>query len=219
MNGVHDMGGMHGHGPINPEKDEPVFHEPWEARMLGIRRAGAFSPGFNIDRWRHIRELIPPHLYLSRSYYDHWHMTYVVALLQSGMTTREEIKSGHAAPGGAKRTDAARADQVWQSQKSLDIFTRSVDTPPMFGIGQQVRTRNINPTGHTRLPRYARGKVGIVQIHHGGHVFPDTNAHMLGEAPQHLYTVAFSARELWGPDASVRDEISADLWESYLDPV
>ena len=104
------------------------------------------------------------------------------------------------------------------SQKTQGIFTREVATPPQFAIGQRVRARNINPTGHTRLPRYVRGKVGVVQIHHGGHVFPDTNAHQQGEAPQHLYTVVFSARELWGPDASARDEICADLWESYLDP-
>src|SRR5215813_11644935 len=169
MNGVHDMGGMHGHGPINPEKDEPLWHAPWEARMLGIRRSGTFPPGFNIDRWRHVRELIPPHLYLSRSYYDHWYMSYVVALLQSGMVTREEIKSGRAAPGGTKRNDAQRAEQVWPSQKSQDIFTRPVDTAPVFAIGQRVRARNINPTGHTRVPRYVRNKVGVVRLHHGGY--------------------------------------------------
>ena len=107
---------------------------------------------------------------------------------------------------------------MWTSQKTQGIFTRTVETPPLFATGQRVRARNINPTGHTRLPRYVRGKVGVVQIHHGGHVFPDTNAHLQGEAPQHLYTVAFSMRELWGPEASARDEICVDLWESYLDP-
>jgi nitrile hydratase len=218
MNGVHDMGGMHGHGPINPETDEPVFHAPWEARVLGMRRGGTFPPGFNIDRWRHVRELIPPHLYLSRSYYDHWYMSYVAALLQSGMATREEIKSGHAAPGTAKRNDAMRPDQVSKTQKTAGVFARPIEASPAFAIGQRVRARNINPSGHTRVPRYVRGKVGIVQLHHGGHVLPDSNAHLEGEAPQHLYTVAFSARDLWGPDASARDEICADLWESYLEP-
>ena len=218
MNGVHDMGGMHGHGPIDAEKNEPVFHAPWEARMLGLRRSATFPPGFNIDRWRHVRELIPPHLYLSRSYYDRWYMSYVAALLHSGMATREEIKSGHAAPGTAKRNDAMRPDQVWKTQKTAGVFTREVETSPLFAIGQRVRARNINPTGHTRLPRYIRGKVGIVQLHHGGHVLPDTNAHLRGEAPQHLYTVAFTMRELWGPAVSARDETCADLWESYLEP-
>jgi nitrile hydratase len=218
MNGVHDMGGMHGHGPIHPEEDEPVFHAPWEARMLGMRRSGTFPPGFNIDRWRHVRELIPPHLYLSRSYYDHWYMSYVAALLQSGMATREEIKSGHAAPGTAKRNDAMRPEQVGKTQKTAGVFTRPIEASPAFAVGQRVRARNINAVGHTRVPRYVRGKVGIVQLHHGGHVLPDSNAHLQGEAPQHLYTVAFAARELWGPDASSGDEICADLWESYLEP-
>jgi nitrile hydratase len=218
MNGIHDMGGTHGHGPIHREKDEPVFHAPWEARMLGMRRAGTFPPGSNIDRWRHVRELIPPHLYLERSYYDHWYMSYVAALLHSGMATREEIKSGHAAPGTAKRNDAMRPEQVWKTLKTAGVFNRPIEAPPAFAIGQRVRARNINPAGHTRLPRYLRGKVGLVQLHHGGHVLPDSNAHLQGEAPQHLYTVAFAARELWGPDASSRDEICADLWESYLEP-
>jgi nitrile hydratase subunit beta len=218
MNGVHDMGGMHGHGPIEHEKDEPVFHAPWEARMLGMRRGGTFPSGFNIDRWRHVRELIPPHLYLSRSYYDHWYMAYVATLLQSGMATREEIKSGHAASGTAKRNDAMPPDQTWKAQKTGGIFARQVETPPRFAIGQCVRARNINPSGHTRVPRYVRGKVGVVQLHHGGHILPDTNAHLQGEAPQHLYTVVFSMRELWGPEASACDEACADLWESYLEP-
>jgi len=218
MNGIHDMGGMHGLGPIEHEKDEPVFHAPWEGRMFGMRRGGTFPPGYNIDRWRHIRELIPPHLYLSRSYYDHWYMAYVAALLHSGMATREEIRSGHAAPGTAKRNDAMRPDQIERAQKTGGRFAREVTTTPIFAIGQRVRARNINPTGHVRLPRYARGKVGIVQLHHGGHVLPDSNAHLLGEAPQHLYSVAFTMRELWGPDASAHDETCADLWESYLEP-
>jgi nitrile hydratase len=218
MNGIHDMGGMHGHGLIEHEADEPLWHAPWEARMLGITRAMTFPEGFNIDRFRHLRELMPPHLYLSRSYYDHWYAVCVAALLDGGLATRDEIKSGHAAAGSAKRNDATRADQVWHSQKSQGIFTRKLEAPPLFAIGQRVRARNINPAGHTRLPRYARGKMGMVQLHHGGHVFPDTNAHRQGEAPQHLYTVAFSMRELWGAGASARDEACLDLWETYLEP-
>jgi nitrile hydratase len=186
--------------------------------MLGIRRGATFPSEVNIDRWRHIRELIPPHLYLSRSYYDHWYMSYVAALLQSGWATAEEIKSGHAGSGTAKRNDAMRPDQAWESQKTRGVFTRAVETPPLFAMGQRVRARNINPSGHTRLPRYVRGRVGIVGRHHGGHVLPDSNAHGKGEAPEHLYTVAFSMQELWGAEASPHDEICADLWESYLEP-
>lgn len=218
MNGIHDLGGMHGHGPIAPEKDEPVFHAQWEARMLGITRAMTYPKGFNIDRFRHLRELMPPHLYLTRSYYDHWYAVCVAALLDGGLASREEIESGRAAAGSARRSDALRAGQVWASQKSQGVFSRPLETTPLFAVGQRVRARNIHPAGHTRLPRYARGKVGVVQLHHGGHVFPDTNAHLLGEAPQHLYTVAFPLRELWGPEAAERDEVCVDLWESYLEP-
>src|SRR5690242_18537449 len=99
MNGIHDMGGMHGMGPIDHEQDEPVFHARWEARMLGMRRSATLPPELNIDRWRHLRELIPPYLYLSRSYYDHWYMTVVAALLQAGWVTEDEVKSGHATAG------------------------------------------------------------------------------------------------------------------------
>lgn len=218
MNGIHDLGGMHGMGPIAPEKDEPLWHAPWEARMFGMRRGGMLPPGYNIDRWRHMRELIPPHLYLSRSYYDHWCMSFMAALLDGGWATAEELKSGHTAPGTAKRNDAMRPDQVWNVQKTGGKFARPIDTQPRFSIGQKVRACNINPTGHTRLPRYVRGKVGIVQLHHGGHVLPDSNAHKAGETPEHLYTVAFAFREVWGPDASAHDEVCADLWESYLEP-
>jgi nitrile hydratase len=132
-----------------------------------------------------------------------------MSMLAQGTTPRDRRRSRHV---------AMRPDQVWEAQKTRGIFTRAVETPPLFAIGQRVRARDINPTGHTRLPRYVRGRVGIVRLHHGGHVLPDTNAHGEGEAAQHLYTVAFSMRELWGPDASPHDEICADLWESYLEP-
>lgn len=220
MNGIHDLGGTHGHGPIAPEPEgqEPLWHAPWEARMFGIRRGGTLPPGYNIDRWRHVRELIPPVLYLDRSYYDHWCMSFTAALLAGGLATEAEIASGHAAPGTAKRNDAMRPDLVLKAQKTQGVFTRKIEAQPLFAIGQKVRSRNINPTGHTRLPRYARGKTGIVKLHHGAHVFPDSNAHMQGEAPEHLYTVAFTMRELWGPQGSVHDETCVDLWESYLEP-
>jgi len=81
-----------------------------------------------------------------------------------------------------------------------------------------VRAKKINPTGHTRLPRYARGNVGVVDRVHGAHVFPDSNAHFRGESPQYLYSVRFSARELWGEASSSRDAVYIDLWEDYLEP-
>ena len=218
MNGIHDMGGMHGFGPIAAEACEPVFHEPWERRMFGISRARTSAPGFTIDRFRHLRELMPPDAYLSWSYYEHWHFATVLSLLQAGMITLEELRSGRAAADSPKREDAARPEDVDRNFKTAGNFARQVDAVPRFTTGETVRARNMHPVGHTRLPRYARGKPGVVQRWHGAYVFPDTNAHGEGECPGHLYTVMFTARTLWGEEAAAGDKVYLDLWESYLEP-
>jgi nitrile hydratase beta subunit len=218
MNGIHDMGGMHGMGPIDPEPREPVFHEPWEARMFGLRRATTSPPGLNIDRSRHLRETMPPVAYLSWSYYDHWYFNLATALLQTGLVTMDELRTGRGGSPGAKRNDAMQASQVERAIATSGNFARPLSEAPRFAVGAAITTRNINPAGHTRLPRYARGKRGLVHRRHGGHVFPDTNARGEGECPQHLYTVAFTARELWGSEASSKDKVYLDLWESYLEP-
>ena len=218
MNGIHDMGGMHGFGPIAAEPCEPVFHEPWERRMFGISRARTSAPGFTIDRFRHLRELMPPDAYLSWSYYEHWHFATVLSLLQAGMITLEELRSGRAAADSPKREDAARPEDVDRNFKTAGNFARQVDAAPRFTTGETVRARNMHPVGHTRLPRYARGKPGVVQRWHGAYVFPDTNAHGEGECPGHLYTVMFTARTLWGEEAAAGDKVYLDLWESYLEP-
>lgn len=93
-----------------------------------------------------------------------------------------------------------------------------VSTPPRFKAGDAVVARNIHPTGHTRLPRYVRGRRGVVQRNHGGFVFADTRAHGLDDRPQHLYSVRFESHELWGADGVPRDAVYLDLWESYLEP-
>jgi nitrile hydratase len=218
MNGIHDMGGMHGLGPIEREENEPVFHQPWEGRMFGISEAMTFPPGFAIDRFRFLRESMPPADYLSQSYYEHWYFVCAAAMLEAGMATMEELRSGRAAPGFVKRGDALRAADVVRGNATWGIFEREAKEPPRFGIGQSVRTRNIHPAGHTRLPRYARGKAGVIHRHCGAHVFPDTKAHGLGENPHPLYSVAFAARELWGDDAPAKDKVFLDLWERYLEP-
>ncbi len=218
MNGVHDMGGMHGLGPIEREDDEPVFHERWEGRMFGISEAMTFPPGATIDRGRFLIEIMPPAAYLAQSYYERWYFTCAAAVLEGGMVTIEELRLGRAAPGFARRDDAQRAAEVALANATRGIYEREAREPPRFGIGQRVRTRNIHPAGHTRLPRYARGKVGVIHRHCGAHVFPDTNADGLGENPHPLYSVAFAARELWGEDAPLRDKVFVDLWERYLEP-
>jgi nitrile hydratase beta subunit len=218
MNGVHDMGGMQCFGPITAERDEPVFHERWEARMFGLRRAMTSPPGFSIDRFRYLRECMPPVAYLSWSYYEHWWFATMLSLLEAGMLSEEELFSGHASLGREKRSDAQSTADVARIFRTGGRFARKVATPPVFAVGEAVRARTFNPTGHTRLPRYARGKQGIVQRRHGAHVLPDANAQGDGERPEHLYSVMFSARELWGEEAPGQDKVYLDLWESYLEP-
>jgi nitrile hydratase subunit beta len=218
VNGIHDMGGMHGFGPVATEADEPVFHERWEARMFGLRRAMTSPSGFTIDRFRYLRESMPPIAYLGWTYYEHWYFATALSLLQAGMITMDELRTGHAAPGSPKRNDAARPEDLDRQFKTLGNFAREAASAPRFAAGQPVKARTMHPTGHTRLPRYARGKLGVVHRWHGAHVFPDTSARGEGERPGHLYTVMFTARELWGEDAAPADKVYLDLWESYLEP-
>ena len=219
MNGVHDLGGMHGMGPIAPEPNEPVFHERWEARVYALNRAIGLLGKWNIDAGRHSRERIPPADYLRMSYYEKWLAGLVILLKESGLATQAELETGRPDAGAAKATPALTSARVAGLVAARGTFERPVNTPPRFAVGERVRTKKLNPTGHTRLPRYARGRIGTVDRAHGAHVFPDSNAHFRGENPQHLYSVRFSARELWGDAAAPRDAVYIDLWEDYLEPV
>jgi len=207
MNGVHDMGGMHGLGPVAPEADEPVFHADWERRAFAMAMTAPTRGG------RHARERIPGAAYLRMSYYERWLAGLCMALVEQGVVTADELSSGKADPSTPKRTDAATADRVRRLLTTAGSYMRDAPAPPAFKAGDRVRARNLNPVGHTRLPRYVRGRVGVVERRHGAQVYPDTAT---GEA-QALYTVRFAARELWGPDASPRDVVLVDLWEPYLE--
>ena len=218
MNGVHDMGGMHGMGPIHHEKNEPVFHEPWEGRIYAMTRVIRAGGGRqNLDNSRHQLELLPPAEYLRMSYYERWLARLTNQLIANGVATREEIESGTPAPGSPKAAPAVAAAMVPAMVVRRNSARRDAEVSPRFEVGQRVRARNINPTGHTRLPRYARGKAGVIVRDHGVFLFPDTNAEFLGEKPQHVYSVRFAARELWGDHASPRDFIHLDMWDDYLD--
>lgn len=217
MNGVHDMGGMHGMGPIQYEKNEPVFHHVWEARVFAIDRALRAWRKWNIDAGRHAIELLPPADYLRMSYYERWLDRDIALLLQRGLLTREEIESGKPAKGSQELTPPLTSAAVQAAPAQRPQFRRHLDAKARFDVGDRVRARKLNPAGHTRLPRYARGRLGAIAKHHGVYVFPDTNAHFQGEHPQHLYSVRFSAQELWGESASPRDSIYIDMWESYLE--
>lgn len=218
MNGVHDMGGMHGMGPIQPEKNEPVFHAPWEARVFAMNRATGAWGKWNLDGQRHQRELIPPAEYLGITYYERFLVGMEELLIKSGLVTRAELESGKAARGSTKATPALIADKVALMVAKGAPASRNTPATPTFRVGQRIRARNIHPTGHTRLPRYARGKIGTVERDHGVFVFPDTNAHFLGEKPQHVYSVRFAARELWGAQAGPQDAVYVNLWDDHLEP-
>lgn len=218
MNGIHDLGGMHGFGVVSAEHGEPPFHERWEGRAAAMVDIMTFPPGFTVDRFRYLRETLRPDLYLTQSYYEQWLYIAEQALLESGMISADELAGGQAAAGSRRRDDALRTDAVWSFLHDRGNSSRGLDEAPRFAVGQRVRARNNQPDGHTRLPRYARGKLGLVTHHHGGHVFPDASAHGKGDAPQHLYTVAFTAPELWGAASNARDKVHLDLWESYLEP-
>ena len=218
MNGVHDMGGMHGMGPIQHEESEPVFHARWEARTFALNGAMGAWRKWNIDAGRHQIELIPAADYLRMSYYEKWFVRIVELAVKHGLISRAEIESGKPEAGSARATPALTADKVQGMLAPGKGARRDVAGAPRFQVGQQVRARNMHSTGHTRLPRYARGKLGTIDRHHGAFVFPDTNAHFLGEKPQHVYSVRFAARELWGEQASPRDSVYIDMWDDYLEP-
>lgn len=217
MNGVHDMGGMHGMGALQPERDEPVFHHRWEARVFALVRAmGAFGR-WNIDASRHQRELIPAAEQLRMSYYERWLAGLEGLLVRHGFVSPQELASGKRAEAAQKAEPALRAAQVPAFVARGAPASRECVRPARFRPGQRVRARNLNPSGHTRLPRYVRAKVGVIDRVQGTFVFPDTHAHFLGERPQHVYSVRFEAQELWGGDAPAADAVYVDLWEDYLD--
>jgi nitrile hydratase subunit beta len=217
MNGVHDMGGQQGMGPVRAEKNEPVFHEGWEGRVYALNRAMRAWRKWNLDADRHALEVMPPAEYLRMSYYERWLRRLEIQVVQYGFVTNDELQRAKAAPGSSRSSPAftLATSSSWLNRGIASSQDPSVR--PSFKVGQHVRSRNINPTGHTRLPRYARGRAGVVVRDHGVYLFPDTNAHFQGEKRQHLYSVRFTARELWGDRASPRDSVHLDMWDDYLE--
>jgi nitrile hydratase len=212
------MGGMHGLGRIQHEQNEPVFHAPWEGRVFALDLATAAWGKWSLDAFRHQIEQIAPSEYLRMSYYEKWLTAVTELLLRSGLVTDAELESGRPAPGSVQATPPLTAEKVPSLRRSGALASRDIAVAPRFHAGHLVRTRNIHPTGHTRLPRYARNKHGKVERDHGIYVFPDSSAHSPDEKPQHVYSVRFSARELWGEQASPRDSVYIDLWDDYLEP-
>ncbi len=217
MNGVHDMGGMQGFGPVDPEAEEPVFHSDWERRAFALTLAMARPGGWTIDASRHARESLPPAEYLASSYYQIWLAALERLLVERGLVSRDEIAAGGSAGPPAPVSGILRAAEVAPTLTRGGPVERPAELPACFKVADRVRALNLNPVGHTRLPRYVRGRIGTITHVHGCHVFPDSNAHGLGECPHWLYGVAFAARELWGPQGRDQDVVQLDLWEPYLE--
>ena len=218
MNGVHDMGGMTCYGPVEREENEPIFHADWERRVFGMTMLGMGRID-TLDAFRHAIERMDPAHYLSSSYYEHWLAALETLALEKGILTPEELASGVA-------TDANVSPQPPLPPEAVSaVVTHGAPSKrsegrltPRFKAGNQVRAKNCNPHGHTRLPRYARGRVGVIDRVYGTFVYPDTNAHGGGEQPQPLYCVRFATTEIWGTDAPRKDNLYVDLWEDYLEP-
>lgn len=222
MNGAHDLGGREGLGPVNPTTEEPLFHADWERTVFTLF-VPAVMAGMNLDEFRHGIEQMHPVEYLSSPYYEHWLHTFVHGLIDKGVISAEEMEAK--ARLYRENPDAplpARSDPE-QAKLMLDILRAGASTKmevtdtPRFKVGQTVEVRNYQPTGHTRLAGYLRGKVGTVDRVYDAFVFPDTNSRREGEQPQYIYSVRFDAAHVWGPDTAEPNEtIYFDFWESYL---
>jgi len=214
-NTIHDMGGMHGFGPIEEEENEPIFHTEWESRVYAMNRAMGPLGLWTIDEGRAAQEMLPPSVYLSASYYQRWYLGLVHRVLDHGIAGADEIAAGKS----LRSSD--NPPQIFKPKDAEGLtrgsFERPSSAPPQFKPNDTVRTRNIQPTSHTRLPRYARDKLGTVEAIRGCHVYPDSVTTSADEDPQWLYTVAFSARNLWGENCDTTVRISIEAFEPYLE--
>lgn len=221
MNGAHDLGGMHGLGPINPEpeKQEPVFHAEWERRVFGLTMAAGWLGLWNLEMVRFARERQHPAAYLRQSYYENWLVGLETLLIESGVLTESEMATATSAGRADERIRqrVLRAENVQAELTRGSPATMPLEIAPRFKGGDAVRAVNRHPLGHTREPRYVRGHVGVIYEYLGAHIFPDRNAIGIKEG-QPLYNVRFDACELWGEGADQAHKVYVALWESYLEP-
>ncbi|NMH97455.1 nitrile hydratase subunit beta [Pseudonocardia acidicola] len=217
MNGAQDLGGAMGFGPVEPEPEDVRFHADWEKRVLALTLAAGATGTWSIDASRYARESLHPADYLGSTYYEIWTKGLERLLVDHGLVSAEELAAGRSlGPGRPVRRVLGAADTPALLAAGTP-YDRPAAAPARFAVGDPVRTRNEHPTGHTRLPRYARDKHGVIEAVRGVFVLPDTNAHGAGEHPQWLYTIRFDAHELWGRGADPTLTVSIDAWESYLE--
>jgi len=220
MNGGHDLGGLHGLGDINPEPEmeEPVFHAEWEKRVFALTLATGMLGKWNIDSSRHARERQHPATYINNTYYENWLAGLQTLLIENGLVSAQELSSGKAY-GSVDADILSRVPdprQIPAILKKGGPSARQPESEPAFGVGVPVRVCNRHPEGHTRAPRYTRGREGVVAAYHGYHVFPDRAAHG-PDGGAHLYSVRFTSDQLWGNGRPETDSIFVDLWEPHLE--
>lgn len=220
MNSIHDLGGMHGMGPVEEEVNEPYFHEEWERLAFGTHLLPQMAGLYSADETRHAMERIPALRWLASPYYEHWLDGTVTMLLETGLVTAEELATGRAQtplPEWVKQKPAVSRDKVAAKVRSVHAVCGEVEDAPAFAVGDRVRALNIHPRTHTRLPRYIRGHVGTIDRHYAACLYADERALKEYGALSHTYSVRFEAEELWGPDAERRDALYIDLYETYLE--
>lgn len=218
MSGPHDLGGRPGFGPITPEPNEPAFHADWERRAMGMTLCSGALGAWTLDESRHARESLPTDVYLTSSYYRIWTLGLETLLQRHGFITANDLKAGQAIDPAPTPKRILKAENVPAAMARGGPCERKIDSKPRFAAGDRVRTRNTEPTGHSRLPAYARNKAGVIETVREAYVLPDTNAHGRGENPEWVYTVVFEGRDLWGASAAPGHTVSIDAWESYLEP-
>lgn len=214
MDGTHDLGGKQGFGPI-PIGDNEGFHHDWERRMWGIARSNVGPPGMVIDWFRHGVERLAPSDYLSFAYFNKWCTNYFMLLIDGGVFSMDEVLKGHADSPADPAAPVLIDDIITANRNACIDYAVEIEASPRFAVGDTITTKRRMHSGHTRLPAYARNATGTVITHHGAHLLADKGAQGIHEG-EHLYTVSFSAPELWGPDANPRDTVTLELWESYL---
>lgn len=222
MNGVHDYGGTHGHGPIEWTETEPVFHQAWEAKACAVVMGVWFTGAWCADEARASMENMNQADYLSTPYYGKWLHFLEDLVVQKGLVTAQELAAGKvltSGTAGQAGLTKLKVEDCWAFFKAGGSIAMPAEVPARFQVGDTVRAKNFHPRHHTRLPRYARGKLGTVVKSHGSFGFSDTRAQGLGDRPQQLYAVRFEGEALWGESAGQREAVHLDLYDDYLEPV
>lgn len=224
MNGIHDMGGLHGFGRVEVEMDEPVFHSRWESRVYAMTQVLDTCGIYSLDEHRHEIELMDAASYLTVGYYGRWLFAMESILNRKNILTTTEVERRieEYVHDVMEFTPPANPSRNWPLLKDQKIkwgaWRKDVNISPKYKRGDKVRVRNIHPQGHTRVTAYTRGKIGIVNIvNDQAWVFPDTRAHNRGENPQPVYNIRFDAIELWGEQAEPNVIVNIDLSEDHLE--